>query len=72
MPTPDVINLDASEAVTDPSAEPETTRMIDDYSLYPRPKLVAAVPDNFSDGIDFFCNTGGDEGYFAVLRKSRW
>jgi poly-D-alanine transfer protein DltD len=34
------------------------------------------VPDNFSDGIDFFWSTGGDEGYFAVLRKaegeSKW
>lgn len=48
----------------------KTKRMIDDYALYPKPKLVAAVPDNFSDGIDFFWSTGGDEGYFAVLRKA--
>ncbi|MBE6800007.1 MAG: hypothetical protein E7529_02245 [Ruminococcaceae bacterium] len=48
----------------------KTMRYIDDYALYPRPKLVAAVPDNFSEGIDFFWNTVYDDGYFAVLRKA--
>jgi len=54
----------------------KTTRHIDDYAFYAKPKLVAAVPDNFSDGIDFFWNCGFDDGYFAVLRKaegeSKW
>ena len=54
----------------------KTVRRIDDYAFYPKPKLVAAVPDNFSDGIDFFWSTGGIDGCFAVLRKaegeSKW
>ena len=47
-----------------------TVRDIDNYDLYAKPKLVAAVPGNFSDGIDVFWNTGHDSGYFAVLRKA--
>ncbi len=54
----------------------KTTRIIDDYALYPKPKLVAAVPDNYSDGIDLFWSSVSDEGYFAVFRKaegeSKW
>ncbi len=54
----------------------QTKRFIDNYAFYPKPKLVAAVPDNFSEGIDVFWNTGYDDGYFAVLRKaegeSKW
>ena len=48
----------------------KTVRDIDDYDLYAKPKLVAAVPGNFSDGIDVFWNTGHDSGYFAVWRKA--
>lgn len=48
----------------------KTVRDIDNYDLYAKPKLVAAVPGNFSDGIDVFWNTGHDSGYFAVLRKA--
>lgn len=53
-----------------------TTRHIDDYAFYSRPKLIAAVPDNSSKGVDVFWNTGFDDGCFAVFRKaegeSKW
>ncbi len=51
-----------------------TTRRIDDYSVYPKPKLIKAVAKN--DNIQVIWDGADYEGYFAVLRKaegeSKW
>ena len=44
--------------------------MIDDYALYPKPKLLTAGPDYSKKAIEVLWTTTYDEGYFAVLRKA--